>query len=918
MAANQIPAGLTPITPEEVLIDPVQKLRISSPQALIDTDFEYGTQISKWENHINVGARPFVYDTASPISGITAITMSTSSRTVTVSLPSTTGIAVGTPISVRDTYLAIANGNYLVESVTTNTSFTYTGKAVNTGSVTSILDANKTIIFTGSLFTGAAIGGAPTISYTGNAVTVTTTIPHGLSIGNEVAITGVTTSGTNPPNGSNFVARIISATQFVVYVPATPTGTLTASSAAVYVVPSGQFLHRPFDGGVIFTNNGTSNYETAVRQTRRYFRYQSGKGIQMSSGTLLKPALQVDSLTYSAGTGLVTVQTKEKHNLYPGSVIVTYGATETGFNGTFNVYTITGYNTFTYTPASTPSATTASGPYYITVSGWYGNENRLGLFDDQNGVFFEFDGQTLYAVKRSSTFQISGKVSATNNSCTITQTNAAFPTRFSKQLVIGDRIVLRGSSYRITDIASDTSMTISPAYRGATTDYIICSRTVEERYAQSEWNLDKFDGTGASGYNLDLSKMQMFYIDYSWYGAGAIRWGMRATNGKVTYCHKIANNNTNSEAYMRSGNLPARYETTSNPPFTYMAASLSNVATTMTVNSTTGFPNSGTLACFNQTHGWEYVNYTGKTATTFTGLTRQQTGNASLALTIAAGSNDGTVASAAGLQVGQRVNGTDVPDGTFIQQISGTNIKLSAAVTGTNPTVNVVPMGTNAALSWTYSATNPIGVELAFPTYAPSISHWGTSAIMDGRYDDDKSLVFTYGSTSAVSVAAGATNAMLAIRVAPSADNGTSAAFGARELVNRMQLVLNALDVTTTTASANLLITAVLNGVPSTSRTWDKPFTVTSSLAQVADYGGTTTTITGGEVTGGFFVGTGANSISLSAVRDLGNSVLGGGGTTTTAGIYPDGPDVIHIMVRNLGAASASVFARLSWTEAQA
>jgi len=38
MAANLIPAGLTPITPEEVLIDPVQKLRISQPQALIDTD----------------------------------------------------------------------------------------------------------------------------------------------------------------------------------------------------------------------------------------------------------------------------------------------------------------------------------------------------------------------------------------------------------------------------------------------------------------------------------------------------------------------------------------------------------------------------------------------------------------------------------------------------------------------------------------------------------------------------------------------------------------------------------------------------------------------------------------------------------------------------------------------------------------
>lgn len=920
MGINQIPAGLTPITPEEVLYDPVQKFRVSQPQSLIDTDFEYGTQTSKWENLVTIGNRPFVYSSDAPITGVTAITMNTSSRTVTVFLPSTSGLTVGTAISVRDAQLAIANGNYLIESVSTNVSFSYTGKAVNTSALTALFDTNKTAIFAGTIFTNAAIGGAPTISYSGNAVNVTTTIPHGLSIGNEVAIVGVTTSGTNPPNGANFVARIISSTQFVVMVPDTPTGTLTASSASVFTCPSGVFLHRPFDGGVIFSNNGTSNYELAARQTRRYFRYQSGKGVQMSSGTLLKPDLQLDQLTYSSGTGLVTVQTKEKHNLYPGSTITIFGATEAGYNGTTSVYTITGYNTFTYTPVSTPSSALASGPYYITVSGWYGNVNRMGLFDQQNGVFFEYDGQTLYAVKRSSTFQISGKSTFTQGSCTVTQTNIAFPTRFSGQLAIGDYIVARGQSYRVLDIASDTSLTISPAYRGSTATMTTISRTVDTRVPQAEWNIDRFDGTGPSTYNVDLSRMQMFYIDYSWYGAGFIRWGMRAKNGKVTYCHKVVNNNINAEAYMRSGNLPARYETISQPPYTQLAASLSNVATSMTVGSTTGFPSAGTLAVFNTATGYEYVNYTAKTSTTFTGLTRQQTGNSSLALTIASGANDGTVASAAGLQVGQRVNGTNVPDGTFIQQITGTNIKLSAAVTGANPTVNVVPMGTNAALSFTYSATNPVGVELAFPTYAPSISHWGTSAIMDGRFDDDKSLVFTYGTTTAISIGAGATSAIMAIRVSPSADNGTSAFFGERELTNRMQLILRALDVTTSTAGANLLVTAILNGVPTVSRTYAKPYTTTSSLCQIADYsvGGAAATVNGGEVTGGFFVGTGAQSIDLKDVRDLGNSILGGGTTITTTGIFPDGPDTLHIVVRNLGSVAASVFARLSWTEAQA
>ena len=371
---------------------------------------------------------------------------------------------------------------------------------------------------------------------------------------------------------------------------------------------------------------------------------------------------------------------------------------------------------------------------------------------------------------------------------------------------------------------------------------------------------------------------------------------------------------------MRSGNLPARYESLSQPPHTQLTGTLSDSETaTMNVGDTTGFPSIGTLCVFNTATGYEYINYTGRTATTFTGLTRQQTGNASLAITIAAGANDGTVASNSGLQVGQRVTGADVPDGTFIQQISGNNIKLSAAVTGANPTVSAIPMGTSAALAFTYSASNPVGVELAFPTYAPSVSHWGTSAIMDGRFDDDKSLVFTYGQTTGIAIPAGATRTLIAIRVSPSADNGTSAFFGERELVNRMQLVLRNLDVTTTSNTSNVLVQAVLNGVPSNSRTWAKPTAVTSSLAQIADYQGTATTVSGGEVTGGFFVGgTGGVQISLGDVRDLGNSILGGGTTLTTTGIYPDGPDTLHIVATNIGASSATVFARLSWTEAQA
>jgi len=907
-------------TPSEILQDPVNKFRTSQPQALIDTDFEYGTQITKWENLGMINNRPFAFSSAVGITTINSITLPNASRTVTVGL-STTAPGIGTAISIQDTYLNIANGNFVVEtnSGAGNTIFTYTARATNTTTITDIFDPTKTGIFSGTTYTGAAIGTAPTfVSNTvGSGITVTTTIPHGLALGNEVAVVG---SSRTEANGSFVIATINNNTTFTYYSQYAPQANPTGG--VVYVRPQGQFLHRPFDGGVIFSSNATSNYETAVRQTRRYFRYQSGKGIQISSGTILKPNLQIDSLTSSGTT--VTVQTKEQHNIQaatPGTFITISGANETAYNGTFLITSVTGYNTFQYTALTTPSTTTASGAYICSVNSWYGCANRLGAFDAQNGLFFEFDGQTLYAVRRSSTYQISGKVTATNGSTTISQTNASFPTSFTKQLNVGDYIVLRGQSYRIADIASDTALTITPGYRGASASYVIVSRTVDTKIPQSSWNLDKCDGTGPSGFNLDLTKMQMFYIDYSWYGAGFARWGFRALNGDVIYVHKLPNNNVNTEAYMRSGNLPARYESESRPPTTYLTSTLGAADTTVGVASTAGFPTSGTLVVRNSTV-YEYMNYTGITTNSFTGLIRGKTGNTSLALTVAASSNVAT-GSTTNLQIGQRIIG-GFPDGTYISGIGIGSITASQAATSTNPTVIVPPMGATSGQVFTYSATDPIAIELAYPTYGPTISHWGTSVIMDGRFDDDKSLIFTYGQTGTTTISSGQSRALFSIRVAPSIDNGVTAVFGARELINRMQLKLVALDVSVVgVTTGTLLVRAYLNGVPSTATTWTNAVgnvanIANSSLAQIADYSGGSATVSGGEVTAGFFVGSGANSIDLKEVRDLGNSILGGGGTTANTQIYPDGPDTLTIVATNLSAAAANVAGRLSWTEAQA
>jgi hypothetical protein len=138
-----------------------------------------------------------------------------------------------------------------------------------------------------------------------------------------------------------------------------------------------------------------------------------------------------------------------------------------------------------------------------------------------------------------------------------------------------------------------------------------------------------------------------------------------------------------------------------------------------------------------------------------------------------------------------------------------------------------------------------------------------------------------------------------------------------------MQLKLDSFGIVQTSAAQPLLITAVLNGTPSTATAWTNAVqnvagVTNSSLAQVANFQGLGTTVTGGEVAGGFFSNGPTDRIDLTSVRDLGNSILGGGGPNANSQIYPDGPDTITIVVRNVGAANATVFGRLGWNEAQA
>lgn len=76
---------------------------------------------------------------------------------------------------------------------------------------------------------------------------------------------------------------------------------------------------------------------------------------------------------------------------------------------------------------------------------------------------------------------------------------------------------------------------------------------------QSAWNIDRLDGSGSSGITLDMTKVQIFTIDFEWLGVGRVRFGF-VINGIIYYCHQVLNSNIIESVYMVNPNLPLRAE----------------------------------------------------------------------------------------------------------------------------------------------------------------------------------------------------------------------------------------------------------------------------------------------------------------------------------------------------------------------
>jgi hypothetical protein len=76
---------------------------------------------------------------------------------------------------------------------------------------------------------------------------------------------------------------------------------------------------------------------------------------------------------------------------------------------------------------------------------------------------------------------------------------------------------------------------------------------------RTNWNIDQLDGTGPSGITIDLTKVQIFWLDMEWLGAGNVRLGF-VYNGQFVHCHTFQHANVSPTTYLTTACLPLRYE----------------------------------------------------------------------------------------------------------------------------------------------------------------------------------------------------------------------------------------------------------------------------------------------------------------------------------------------------------------------
>jgi hypothetical protein len=683
-----------------------------------------------------------------------------------------------------------------------------------------------------SEFTTAVIPQSTSLAFAALAtIRVDFLAAHGIPPGGAFIVVPSSDNGSNNHTlaGGSYAATSIPTATSLSY-QARAAGTITGTiTGRIYARPDSFFTHRPFDGGVQLGTGGPQHGVQAVRQSKKYIRYQSGKGIMYTTGALFAPSYDIQNIVadgVEVGSVITITLDENDHGFQIGAKVRITGVVTPGYDSNTEYYPDEDYTVTEIVSERVfrvaalrrlgSKIPTLGFSCQVSTLNWKGAVVRAGAFDDQNGMFWEYNGDELAVVQRSSTKQLAGTITAVPGSNTIVGSNS----RFLDQLKAGDFVVVKGMTHVITTVASDTSITVNPDFRGVSTvtGSKICLVT-DKRVPQSQFNKDRLDGTGPSGYNVDITKMQMIGIQYTWYGAGFIDFMLRGSDGNFVFAHRMRNSNVNSEAFMRTGNLPVRYEVANYGAVSRLTSDISSSVTTIPVETTEFFPDAGVVYVDN-----ELISYTGKTSTTLTGAVRSS-------------------------------------------QLS--NFQSGAL------------RSYRAGIATSH--TQKTGVILLTNTTTPLISHWGSAFLTDGRFDEDRGYLFSYTSTgNSISTTK---KTVFLIRLAPSVSNAVVGDLGERELLNRAQLLLNEISIASDTGTGGIVVEGVLNPqnypLNPGDITWGRLSGLAQggqpSFAQIAP-GGSVNWAGGGSYT--FTTATALNTISGNATVPTGAAFNRGAGTT--------------------------------------
>ena len=662
------------------------------------------------------------------------------------------GYEIGERILISGTSLdgSTPTNDLILEVATTTSGFINTvtlisGTAVSASTIefyssVSISEVTTAIIPDNTNITGSAIG----------KFLATFSAPHGLVPGASILV-DISSSGTNHElaKGPSYVEQVPSLTTF--RFTARAAGAIDTTNqivGAIYSRPDSYFIHRPYDGGVQLGTGGPQHGAQAIRMSKKYVRYQSGKGINYCTGALFAPSFSIQSITASGtsiGSFITIVMDDVDHGCQAGGIIEVHGVETKGYNNRYTVSEIVNERTLRVQAVSVLASTTGtlSVNSQLSLVEWHGATVRAGTFDEQNGIYFFYDGQTFGVGLRSSTFQLAGTISIAKDTNLMNGTN----TRLRDQVKAGDRVVIRGMTHLVTNVISQTQMSVNPDYRGASdaTQAKVCL-IKDFIVPQRNFNIDKLDGTGPSGFNIDITKMQMIGMQWSWYAVGFIDFMLRGSDGNFIFFHRIRNSNVNTEAYMRTGNQPVRYEVINESSRDKLLNSVTASQTTLPLVDASTFPNEEGIVLIDN----ELISFTGKSGNTLTGCSR-----------------------AAPLQM-------------FV----GGALRSFTAGSAATHEFNT-------------------GVILVSTTISPIISHWGSAMLTDGSFDEDRGYIFNYAATN-VSVSTSKQTAFL-IRLAPSVSNAIVGDLGDRELLNRAQLLLKGIEITAESGTGGIVVEGVLN-----------------------------------------------------------------------------------------------------------